>query len=279
MHNNRCFSPRLQFGLWRLRHQLQAIPPHYAETAGYQGKILCYLHKLSPVLCHDKHVQRGLTELRQRLFQHPQQYHVMQFAEDLGWKMAAHALPQGMQIPPHAHPGIFNLLLAVDGSIEVEQYSVDTLTGRRSHTPDCQVLFAGEGCVGLTALHNAHAIRAGSTGAIFLSLRLHRSHSRAMFCQQLIKALCGVGLVLSAFGSATLSACDKTDRKPGIGQQSDEAASLYRESLQYLHGDGVPVDRDKAKSLAYTAAGQGYQPAQTLYDEIINGFYDEMTGC
>lgn len=281
MHD-KPFSLRLRVGLWWLHQQIRHTWRRMGESFACQASILRHVARLSPILQQDACLQVSLAALRQQVEQGLSQHHAIEFAPCCGWRVAAHA---GMQVSPHVHPGMISLLLVVEGSLQVEQYSLETLTRVRSLTPCCQTLYSGDACVGLLSRHNAHAIRSGSHAAIFFSLRLpgHAPRQPTVFRQLACKSLCGVGLAMSALGCASLSACDDTAREVATGQASDDtamdAAALYRESLQYLHGDGVPVDRDKAKSLAYMAAGQGYQPAQTLYDEIINGFYDEMTGC
>lgn len=281
MHDT-ILSPWLRFGLWCLRHHIRQTRQRDVGSAICQGLILQHLQEeLAPTLQRDKQVQSSLTELRQRLQKQPAQHHVMQWPAYRGWKMAAHALPQGMRIPPHAHPGSLSLLLVMEGNASVEQYSLDVLTRERSHIPFRQTLAAGDGCVGLCFRHNAHAIQADGWGVLFLSLRLPDSNGYTVSWTQAFRKMWGWGLMLAAFASTSVAACPTAIRDASAqpSAEATEAEALYGQSLRSLYGEGVPVDRQKAIDLAFQAAKQGHQPAQKLYDDLLNGWYDEMTGC
>lgn len=208
--------------------------------------------------------------------------------EQAGWQVALHVLPLGENIPPHYHPDMLSALLVLDGALQVKQ-------DKDLHR---SILHKGDVSVGLPHLSNMHAIRAISPVTVFLSLRRRvpaPKHYRKLACS----ALCSLGI-----GMATgVDACEK---KPEMTMQQAHVlrsqarnveqyqvpAGIYRVmaeqgnpeaqywlGIMYLHGYGVPMDRATATEWVRLSAWQGYVPAEQMYSDLLNGLYDEMTGC
>lgn len=277
-------KPWLNFRLWQLRRQVLHTWQKHGETSDCQRELTPQARKLASTLSRHPLLDAANRQLQRALTQDPHHHQLVCLPELASWQIALHSLPQGQQIPPHAHPNTINILLPLSGELKLVQYSLLAGTLQRNTHGKQQILPAGSHCIGLTSLDNVHGIQASNPDTLFLSIRLQmakqtcRRNSFRMLC-------CKLGLLLSVIGTNNAYACD--DIAPAKSNQAQarpqtipaDAPSIHQLSLKYLHGEGVPVNRKKATRLAYQAAKQGYRPSQQLYDDLLNGFYDEMTGC
>jgi hypothetical protein len=84
-------------------------------------------------------------------------------------KVTLHIMPKGFEIPPHAHPNQFSLVIVESGILEVEQFSWGAPITQGGSV---QSLKQGENCIGLPVKDNLHYLKAASDCVIFLSIRM-----------------------------------------------------------------------------------------------------------
>ncbi len=110
-------------------------------------------------------------------------------------KISLHIMPKGMQIPMHAHPGMFSATLLKQGRLQIRQDSwgrMAPLQGGAKQT----VLESNEINVGLPVLNNLHQIQVESDVAVFFSLRMKLNPDRNGLTHRNRKRLAIPGFVM-----------------------------------------------------------------------------------
>lgn len=269
--------------LWRLGKNLQRIYRQPLAPAAAHAAIHAACQRASPWLLRQ-------DALHQQMPPDSSGHGVAVIDAPAGWQMAVHTLAQGKCIPPHAHPGMASIILVMEGEIMLKQFPPAAATH----------LQAGELGVGLPHFLNAHAITSTSPVARFLSLRLPLSRTKPR--KRLVCWLAFTFMPLPCLAFPLLACTDPPDNPLASAHQlrtqahteqdyqaairlylaaaeRGEAEAQYWLSVMYLHGQGVAINRPAAREWARQSANQGYPPAQALYADILNGLYDEMTGC
>lgn len=83
-------------------------------------------------------------------------------------KMSLHVMPKGSEIPTHAHPNQFSLIIVDTGKLEVVQNSWGC---RTIETDSTKLLMLGDINIGLPIKDNLHQLRA-ITDVVFYSIRI-----------------------------------------------------------------------------------------------------------
>jgi hypothetical protein len=93
----------------------------------------------------------------------------LSFVKNETIKVSLHIMPKGFEIPPHAHPNQFSLIIVEAGVLEIEQFSWGTDIAQEG---TLQSLKQGESCIGLPIKDNLHHLTATSECVIFLSIKM-----------------------------------------------------------------------------------------------------------
>lgn len=84
-------------------------------------------------------------------------------------KVSLHIMPKGSEIPTHAHPNQFSLLIVDSGKLEIVQNSWGTSS---IETDNSKLLNSGDISIGLPIRDNLHQLKAVSETVTFFSIRM-----------------------------------------------------------------------------------------------------------
>jgi hypothetical protein len=168
-------------------------------------------------------------------------------------KLSLHIMPPGTQIPMHAHPGMFSMILVEQGILHIRHDS----WGRKAPlagTPGFSSLAENQVSVGLPVKDNLHQIRAESGSVVFFSLRFKLKSQQPVLIQKKHYALPGIimGLVLpfiSMGGASNAVAFNEG----GISTGEKDYAKLVlasEKAVIYQNADLQQLNRNRNKILA-----------------------------
>lgn len=194
-------------------------------------------------------------------------------------KLSLHVMPEGTQIPMHAHPGMFSATLVEQGVLQIKHDSWGRMAPLKGAA---RVSFLGENevSVGLPIKNNLHQIRAQSSTVVFYSLRikLKPQQNRLSLKKKFVLPGFIMGLVLpfiSMSGTSSVLAFNQNSQKNGQKDYAQlvlasEKALIYQEAN--LHHHDQPSMKDLAEKKRNSGQyGQQVEAVQYYQKAALEG--------